>query len=929
MNLIRLSMVALLATSCVPLAATADEPASADKPINLQRREARHFTLKVLPVLREKCYACHGGDPDDIKGEYDVRTREVIIRGGESEESAIIPGNPEESPFFHAVTWEGLEMPPKENDRLTDEQVRWIKRWIKAGAPWPDEATQQRIVSNERKVRENEFGVLVATSGGLADQWTYRRYQKEEIWAFQPLRQSFEFDAVDQFINARLDEAKIRPAELATPRQLIRRATLDLTGLPPTPHEIDEFLGHWEQDSDKAWSDLIDRLLESPHYGERWAQHWLDVVRYADTAGFSNDYERSNAWRYRDYVIRSLNDDKPYDLFVKEQIAGDELSPEDPEAIVATGFLRMGPWGTAMVPQEEARQIYRDDVVHSIGQSFLSIPMRCCKCHDHKFDPIPTQDYYRFYAALSATQPAEIPADFLPSENRNRFESEAERVEELHQYALGKRDALVAKREAAAKQWYEQRGLPYKNNNARKGDPDDQKPERHSGLSEMEQGRLKVREQDEWIWNRRKERFQPLAQSVFNGPDLWQNDRKLRKPNEIDTDWRPESFILTGGALTATGDKVTPGVLSATGLPVEGAPTDDPYALTTDLNGRRLSLANWIAHPDNPLTARSLVNRLWQHHFGNGIVRTANNFGAKGASPTHPELLDWLTRDFIDGGWKIKRMHKRIMMSDAYKRSTAHADLEAVETVDPDNKLLARFLPRRLTAEEYRDAVLAATGELNRQIGGLPIMPEINMEVALQPRMIQFSIAPAHQPSRTPEERNRRTIYAYRVRGQADPFLEVMNQPNPNDSCEFRDSAAVSPQAFTLLNSDVMSDRSIAMAARIQDEGGNLPEQIDRAFQSVLGRAASDDERQRMRVYVEQMVQHHQEHKPVETEYPTEVTRSLVEEFSGKPFEYTEILPVFEDYVPDAKPWAVDAQTRALADMCLLLFNTNEFTYIY
>ena len=853
----------------------------------------------------------------------------VLIKGGESEEAAVIPGEPDQSPFYHAVTWEGLEMPPKENDRLTEEQAKWIRRWIKAGAPWPDEKTQQRILAAEQKIEENEFGVLVSTSGGLADQWTYRRYKKEEIWAFQPLPDEYAHDSVDGYVGQKLSDAGLGAAPAANAHQLLRRASFDLTGLPPSQKETQQFLAAWEENPNQAWGDLIDRLLESPHYGERWAQHWLDVVRYADTAGFSNDYERSNAWRYRDYVIRSFNDDKPYDLFVKEQLAGDELRPGDPEAIVATGFLRMGPWGTAMIPQEEARQLYRDDVVHSIGQSFLSIPMRCCKCHDHKFDPVPTQDYYRIYAALSATQPAEMPADFLPEENKNRFAEQQKLVDHLHKYADLKRLELVEKRETAAGKWYQEHNLPYKDLNARKDDPDDQKPERHCGLTEMEQGRLKVREQDEWIWNRRKERFEPMAQSVFNGADLWQNGRKLRPPKQPNKNWRPESFILMGGALTAKGNQVTPGVLSATGLPVEGAPSDDPYALTTEIKGRRLGLAKWIAHPKNPLTARSFVNRIWQYHFGYGIVRTANNFGAKGDAPTHPELLDWLTRQFIDGGWRAKRLHKLIMMSDTYKRGTNHPDLEKLETVDPDNKLLARFLPRRLSAEEFRDAVLVATGELNRELGGLPVMPEINMEVALQPRMIQFSIAPAHQPSRSPDQRNRRTIYAYRVRGQADPFLEVMNQPNPNDSCELRDSAAVSPQAFTLFNSDVMSDRSIAMALRIQKETDEPGAQIGRAFRYTLGRVPTGTERTRMHDYVQAMVRHHEKHEPKATEYPTEITRSLVEEFSGKPFEYTEILPVFEDYVPDAKPWTVDAKTRALADMCLLLFNTNEFAYVY
>jgi mono/diheme cytochrome c family protein len=895
-------------------------------------KNARLFTLDVLPLLKEKCLGCHGADAEDIKGDYDVRTREALLAGGESEEAAIVPGKPDESPFYEAVMWEGMEMPPKENDRLTKEQTEIIRQWIELGAPWPSEEKQLEIKRAEWSVAENEDGVLVSTSGGLADEWTYRRYQKEEVWAFQEIQKTFDHDSIDEFVNAKLNDADLTPAPLATPDQLLRRASFDLIGLPPSPKERAEFLAAWEKDSDQAWEDLIDRLLASKHYGERWGQHWLDVVRYADTAGFSNDYERSNAWRYRDYVIRSLNSDKPYDLFVKEQIAGDEFRPEDPEAILATGFLRMGPWGTQMIPAEEARQTYRDDVVHSIGQSFLSMPMRCCKCHDHKFDPIPTQDYYSMYAAISATQPAEMPAEFLPEENRNRFDETKQLVNKLWEFSRDKRDALIAKRETAAKKWYEENNLPYKDNSARKDDPEDMKPIRHIGLTETEQGRLKVREQDSWIWERRKERVEPLAQSVFNGPDLHQNGRKLRKPNKAkpsDKDWRPKSVIFLGGSYMAKGDPVRPGVLSGCGLPVPGAPTDDPYAITTEIEGRRSQLAAWIAHPENPLTARSFVNRIWQYHFGNGIVRTANNFGVKGASPTHLELLDWLTRDFLAGGWKIKRMHKLIMMSDTYRRSTVHPDQEKLDTVDADNKLLARFIPRRLTAEEVRDGMLAVTGELNRELGGLPIVPEINMEVALEPRMIQFSIAPAQQPSRTPDERNRRSIYAYRVRGQADPFLEVLNKPNPNDSCELRDAAAVSPQAFTLFNSDVVSDRSLALAQRVEKEIEKPSGQIVRAFQLALGRKPTANEKKRFVKYIDEMTAYHKQNKPDPITYPTKITRSLVEEFTGKEFTYEEWLPVFEDYVPDAKPDTVSPRTRALADMCLLLFNANEFIYVY
>ncbi|MCC9644675.1 PSD1 and planctomycete cytochrome C domain-containing protein [Rhodopirellula sp. JC740] len=891
----------------------------------------RLFTLKVMPLLKEKCLGCHGNDADDMKGDYDVRTRDALLRGGESEEAAIIPGNAEDSPFYWAVTWDGLEMPPKENDRLTEAQTEIVRMWINAGAPWPSDERQKEIRDEESLVAENEDGVLVATSGGQADEWTYRRYQREEVWAFLPRQTEFEHDSIDEFINAKLDEKGIEPGPIASPETLVRRVYFDLIGLPPTPTQTREFLTAFEKDADAAWDALIEELLASPHYGERWGQHWLDVVRYADTGGFSNDYERSNAWRYRDYVIRSLNEDKPYDQFVMEQIAGDELHADKPandparvEAMIATGFLRMGPWDTAMVPQEEARQILRDDMVHSIGQSFLSMPMRCCKCHDHKFDPVPTRDYYRMYSAVSTAQPVEMEVPFIEDENTDGFQEGKQQTQALYDYAKTRVDRLVRKREAAAKAWYEEHDKPYKDLNARKGDPDDEKPPRAVGLSETEQGRLKVREQDVWIWNRRLERYEPMAQTVINAQDSWMNARKLRAPKTIKEDWIPENYIFNGGSLAAKGEAVTPGVLSGCGLPVEGAPEEDPFALPNTLTGRRLELAKWIANPENPMSTRSIVNRIWQHHFNQGIVATPNNFGVKGAAPTHPELLDWLTGEFLANDWSIKSIHRMILHSDAYRRSIEHPNSEA----DPDNTWLARFSPRRLTAEEIRDSLLAVTGELNPTVGGLPARPEINMEVALEPRMIQFSIAPAYQPSRTPEQRNRRSIYAYRVRGQADPFLEVLNKPNPNDSADVRDAASVSPQAFTLLNSDLMTDRAIAMSVRLQREADQLADQIQRAFELSIGRIPTESQLRRMKQYVKDMTAYHNQLTPKPKTYPKEITRSLVEEFSGRPFEYTEWLPTFEDYQSDLKPWEVDGKTRALADMCLVLFNTNEFVFV-
>jgi mono/diheme cytochrome c family protein len=920
----------------------------------------RLFTLSVKPMLSEKCLGCHGDPNKKLKGGLDVSTRELLLKGGDEFSDTLVPGSSARSFIMKAVRWEDedYEMPPKENDRLTKEQIDELAKWIDAGAPWPSEGRQTEIRLAEQTRKRTKDGIMVKTSGGLADDWTFRRYQPEDIWAFQRLKKPAlknlkGRNLIDVMVGAKLDQAGFKPAPKAKSLTLIRRATLDLTGLPPSPREVFDFNKAYAEEPDQAWADLGNRLLSSRHYGERWGQHWLDVARYADTGGYSNDYERSNAWRYRDYVIRAFNEDKPYDRFVIEQLAGDELadaslrsrisdwktyqdarakgkySAVESELLVASSFLRMGPWDPAMVKSPEARQLYLDDVVNAVGQTFLSTTMRCFKCHDHKFDPLPTKDYYRFYASFAATQLAERPAPFLPEENKAGFEEGKKMTQRLLEFARTKTAELVNQREAAAREWYKAKGTEYLSLNKRKSLPDEEKPPRHVGLSPEEQGRLKVREQDVWIWNRRLERYDGMVQSVYNGPDPKSlNARKLRMNAKANVNWRPESHILTGGALEALGEKVSPGVLSALGVAL-GDGDEDRYLLPDELEGRRLALAKWIAHPENPLTARSIVNRVWQYHFGKPLAGNPNNFGVKGRKPTHPKLLDWLAADFVENGWRLKRLHKQIMSSRTYQQSGKHPELEKLSNVDPNNDLFARFPTRRLTAEELRDGMLMVTGELNAAAGGLPIMPEMNMEVALQPRMIQFSLAPAYQPSPRPEERNRRSIYAYRIRGLANPFLETFNQPNPNDSCEERDAAAVSPQAFTLLNSDLVTDRSLAFALRLEREGKTLEKQIERAFHLAFGRKPTAKERDRMTAYVFQMRKYHAGVKPEPVKYPTKITRSLVEEFTGEPFEYEEILPVYENYVRDKKAADVGANTRALADLCLLLFNSNEFIYVY
>ena len=379
--------------------------------------------------------------------------------------------------------------------------------------------------------------------------------------------------------------------------------------------------------------------------------------------------------------------------------------------------------------------------------------------------------------------------------------------------------------------------------------------------------------------------------------------------------------------MEAVGEQVRPGVLSALGLACSDNPKE-PYLVTSENSGRRLSLAKWIAHPKNPLTARSIVNRVWQRHFGKPLAGNPNNFGAKGKKPTHPKLLDWLAADFVENGWKFKRLHKQIMLSETYRQATEHPEIEKLRTkilkiICLPTAYPAASRPRnaRRHARQYR-----RTEPASRWLAG---HAPINMEVALQPRMIQFSLAPAYQPSVKPKDRNRRSLYAYRVRGQPDPFLELFNQPNPNDSCEERVSESVTPQAFTLLNSDLMNDRATALALRAQREFKDLRMQVKRVVQLSFGRVPDQKEWDRLEDYVERMDQYHLEHKPEKTSYPTTVTRSLVEEATGLPFEYEEILPAFENYQSDKKAYEVSSKTRALADLCLVLFNTNEFMGVY
>jgi len=915
------------------------------------------FVRRVWPLFQEKCLACHGNDEKKIKADYDMRTLESSIMGGESGVKALVPGKPEESPLYLASTrqhddWE--PMPPKEADQLKSEQLAWIKEWIAGGAPWPEEAKRNIIAKASVDKWSAEDGITVKVKGALTPEWANRRYKPESLWGYQPVKKPL-LSAQSSVHPVDVLLAVKEPSPEADARTLIRRATFDLTGLPPTPEEVAVFESDWSDVSDRSdtWQRLINRLLESPHYGERMARHWLDVVRYADSSGFANDYERGNAWRYRDYVVRSFNADKPFDQFIVEQIAGDEMldfhqepGTKNQELLIATGFLRMGPWElTGMEVAKIARQRFLDDVTNSVGETFLAHSLQCARCHDHKFDPVPTHDYYSMQACFATTQLTEREAPFLKSENTSGFEEkkylEARRAEHL---AVLK--ALDEKLLQNASKWLAEKKIdPAKWNaavaqakqgggkNAKKGFsdvfgaarqiltkqglPEDQYPPKLVSFAPQDFGNERVARKGLERLKWEMERYEPYAFSVYNGVTIPMVSvyQPLRMPSDrMKNGELEQTAILGGGDPFSPTTKVKPGVLSVL----------DTIEFPEAVEGRRTALAKWIASKDNPLTTRTFVNRLWLWHFGQAIAGNPNNFGSTGKKPTHPELLDFLAATLVEKGWSIKEMHRLIMTSAAYRRASFPTRSKPDES---ENSSYVTFKPRRLMAEELRDAMLSITGELNPTLGGIPNRPEINVEVAMQPRMVMGTFAAAWVPNPLPEQRHRRSLYALKIRGLRDPFMEVFNEPAPDFSCEAREVSTVTPQVFSLFNGEASYDRALALANRVLKEKAADP--ISRVFELTFVRKPSADEKASCEAHWKQMEAKQAKLTFEKPKPPLEVRREAVEENTGEKFSFQEKLPGYADFVDDLQPADCDAKTRALADVCLVLLNSNEFAYLY
>jgi hypothetical protein len=667
---------------------------------------------------------------------------------------------------------------------------------------------------------------------------------RKDHWAWKPparpdlprvTNRAWVRNPIDAFILAKLEAAGVAPAAPATQAQLIRRVTFDLIGLPPTPQEVDAFLA---DPAPEAWEKVIDRLLASPHYGERWGRHWLDLARFAESNGYEHDEIRPDAWRYRDYVIRSFNRDKPYDRFLREQLAGDELYPDDPEALIATGFNLLGPDMTDTSDQTQRRQNTLDDMTETAGLAVLGLTIGCARCHDHKFEPIPQSDFYRLEAFFS---PAAFRHDLPIAEKQERAaHAQAERA--YAELVKPTQEAIAALEEPYRQKLYAER-LAKLADEARAAHltPEARRTPAQQELVAKTNRLLAVAPKSILASMSKEDRVRDAELQA----QLKQFDAQKPRPLPMtlgleDMEKVPKTFVLERGELGHHAEEVQPGfpIILSPGYQAVPAAVSAPWPTTT---GRRTALANWIVSGNNALTARVLVNRLWQRHFGRGIVATPNDFGVRGERPTHPELLDYLATEFVARGWSIKAMHKLMLMSVTYQQS-ASASAEVLAK-DPGNELFSRMNRLRLEGEIIRDTMLAASGRLNPQMGGPGVFPPV------PPGTFKGGMG-GWTVSRDPRDHVRRSVYIFARRNLRFPFLETFDLPDSNLSCPKREQSTTAPQALALLNGQDVLDAAHALAARLTGEAATGEERIVQAYRLVLGRAPTMTERQGARAFL-------------------------------------------------------------------------------
>ncbi len=771
----RIVMTRFVLEACVAVLFSCGTPLRAQDELNQQ----------AIAIFRGRCMSCHGEKTHESELRLDQSAGAL---GGGENGAVFVVGNSEQSELIRRVaSTDSDEQMPPEGTRLTTDEIGILSRWIDAGAGWPDTSTHASI-------------------------WRDGRLQH---WAWQPIARvsppdaiddsEWEHSEIDRFVSANLREHGLRPAPPADRATLIRRLTYDLIGLPPTPTEVRSFVA----DADpNAYEELVDRLLASPRYGERWARHWLDVVHYADTHGYDKDQPRPNAWPYRDYVIRAFNEDKPYAQFVTEQIAGDVRYPETRDGFEALGFIAAGPWdliGHAEVPEAKidgqiARHLDRDDMVANTLGTFCSVTVHCAQCHDHKFDPITQDDYYSLQTVFAALDRADRTV-YLEDENQRRAD-----------------ELTIKKRELKAKIAALRATLTENKN--------DDAAESKAEIKRLKADLVKLDAELSALPNR----LTVYCGTVYHGSgNFCGTGASDGKPRLI--------HVLNRGNVQQPGAVAEPGALSLLAmlparfvLPPEHSERD-----------RRAALAKWLCDSENPLTWRSIVNRVWQQHFGQGIVDTANDFGRMGSPPSHDKLLDWLAADFRDHGGSFKRLHKQIVLSATYRqqpKATSSEIAEQATAVDADNRYLWRQNRRKLDAESVHDAVLAASGKLDLQMGG-PSYQDFVIEQPEHSPHYEYSKADPRDPSCF-----RRAIYRFVVRSQTQPFMTCLDCADPSMRVAKRNESVSPLQALTLLNNGFILTQSEFFAERLRTEAGNeVAVQVELAAQLVWSRTLTEDEK--------------------------------------------------------------------------------------
>jgi hypothetical protein len=737
-------MLGVLVIVCVPASAADDTDGIA------------FFESKIRPVLVEGCQECHSGAIAKPKGRLRLDTREGIRQGGSSG-PAVVPGDSEASLLFQAITAaNGIEpMPPKA--KLPAAVVADFRRWIEMGAPDPREGTS-KPTSASRPIANRDW-------------WSLRPIVRPEIPTVESSTAGWARTPIDRFILAKLVEKGLRPSREADRRTLIRRLSFDLIGLPPSPEEIAAFLADPAHD---AYERLVDRLLASPHYGERWARHWMDVVHFAETHGHDQDRIRPNAWPYRDYLIAAFNQDTLYARFVQEQVAADALFPDEPRLIVALGMIAAGPWDESSlrdirddsIDRQIGYYIDRDDMVSTVMSTFVSATVHCARCHDHKFDPISQADYYSLQAVFAGVDKAERSYDADPSIGQLRR-------------SLASEVKSTQRRDPALAAWVS------------------------AELSAL-----------------------PPQQLVFTAASEFAPDAGHKPPGGP----RPV-HLLRRGDIHQPGPPASPGTLSG----VAGLPSRFPTSAADDESARRAALARWLTDSANPLTWRSIVNRVWHYHFDRGIVSTPNDFGRMGAAPSHPELLEWLAATFRDSGGSFKQFHRLIVTSAVYRQETRDDPMAAA--VDADDAWLWRQRRRRLDAESIHDAILMVAGRLDTTMGGPSVRQfALSAGVHVTP-VVDYTRYDGNSPGSS-----RRSVYRFLFRTLPDPFFDALDAADSSQLIAVRNESTTPLQALALLNNPFVLRQSEHFAHRLEAIAPDMPGRLKAAFELAYGRPPTDGE---------------------------------------------------------------------------------------